>query len=233
MVLELIESVPKLGFPSLLPGLEGWVRRPGGTWSRSQNYGIKLVEYFCKMAASESQSVSPALSIAGVSHYTNVLGRPVKSAVWKFFEYNVQSEKSVCQIVKPGPSSVDAADEVCGHCIAGKYPSNLKQHLRKHHSPQYSEVLQLEESAKKAKEEADRKRCSMSLKAAKQLTLAQSLSTGILRTRKGASRRGLSLESLQFLLEAQMLPIESWKVLSFEICFIALIIVTRSPVERQ
>jgi len=63
-------------------------------------------------------------------------------------------------------------------CISGKYPSNLKQHLRKHHPPQYSEVLRMEEAAKDAKKEAESKKCATSLKAAKQLTLAQSLSRG-------------------------------------------------------
>ena len=122
---------------------------------------IHLVEYFVKMATSESQSVFPAPSIASTSHAT-VVGRPLKSAVWKFFEYNAQTEKSVYQvIIKPGPSLADAAlDKICGHCITGKYTSNLKQHLQKRHPQQYSELLKLEESAKKAKEEAESKRCA-------------------------------------------------------------------------
>ena len=109
--------------------------------------------FFTEMAASESQSVSPAPSIVSTGHGT-LLGRPLKSAVWKFFEYNAQLEKSVCQVIKSNSSADAALDQVCGHCIAGKYPSNLKQHLRKHHPQQYSEVLKLEEAAKKAKEEA-------------------------------------------------------------------------------
>ena len=139
---------------------------------------ILLVAYFfTEMAASESQSVSPAPSIVSTSHGT-LLGRLLKSAVWKFFEYNAQIEKSVCQVIKSNSSADAALDQVCGHCIAGKYPSNLKQHLRKHHPQQYSEVLKLEEAAKKAKEEAESKKCARSLKTAKQLTLTQSLSTG-------------------------------------------------------
>ena len=98
----------------------------------------------------------------------------MKSAVWKFFEYNAQIEKCVCQVIKSNSSAGAASDEVCGHCIAGKYPSNLKQHLRKHHPQQYSEVLKLEEAAKMAKEEAESKKCALLLKTAKQLTLTQS-----------------------------------------------------------
>ena len=98
----------------------------------------------------------------------------MKSAVWKFFEYNAQIEKCICQVIKSNSSAGAASDEVCGHCIAGKYPSNLKQHLRKHHPQQYSEVLKLEEAAKMAKEEAESKKCALLLKTAKQLTLTQS-----------------------------------------------------------
>ena len=90
------------------------------------------------MATGESQSVSPAPSIASVGHHATPVGRPLKSAVWNFFEFNPLTDKSVCQVIQPDGSSSADEDRVCGHCIPGKYPSNLKQHLRKYR-PQYSE----------------------------------------------------------------------------------------------
>lgn len=72
---------------------------------------------------------------------------------------------------KTNPSSADAAsDQVCGHCIAVKYLSNLKQHI-------LSSILKYWswKAAKKANEEAKNKKCAQLLKAAK---LTQSLSNG-------------------------------------------------------
>ena len=43
-----------------------------------------------------------------------------------------------------GPSTKILAQEV-----AGKFPTNLKQHLKKHHILQYEEVVKLEVEAKK------------------------------------------------------------------------------------
>ena len=91
---------------------------------------------------------------------------------------------------------------MCGHCIARKYPSNLKQHLRKHHPKQYSEVLKLEEAAKKAKEEAESKKCARSLKTAKQLTLMQSLRSGTT-YKKDSEQHKLLTRKLAVLLGAQ------------------------------
>ena len=39
--------------------------------------------------------------------------------------------------------------EQCGHSLAGKYPINLKQHLKKEHSKEYSEVLKKEDEKEK------------------------------------------------------------------------------------
>ena len=67
--------------------------------------------FFTEMATSESQLMSPAPSIVSTSHGA-LLGRPLKSAVLKFFEYNAQIEKSVCQVIKAN-SSTDAASDQC------------------------------------------------------------------------------------------------------------------------
>ena len=111
----------------------------------------------------------------------------------------MQTEKSVCQVVKPGPSSVDAADEVCAHCIAGKYPSNLKQHLRKHHPPQSSSWKSPQRPRRKLRE----KGVPYLLKQL-QLTLAQSLSTGTLYKKGSEQYNAIPRKLAIFWLEAQM-----------------------------
>lgn len=74
-------------------------------------------------------------------------GRPRCSSVWNFFEYDKAVDKSI-QITTENDSS-----KSCGQAIAGKYPTNLKQHLNKHHPVQYAELLQLEKEQKKLRKE--------------------------------------------------------------------------------
>ena len=45
--------------------------------------------------------------------------------------------------------------KVCAQEVAGKFPTNLKQHLKKYHALQYKEVVKLEVEAK---EKGERKR---------------------------------------------------------------------------
>ena len=125
------------------------------------------------MASSSTAFVSPSLSVTG-EHSTRP-SRSVRSPVWNFFEYDATTENSVCQ--------VELSEHViCAHSISGKYPTNLKQHLKRCHPEAHSQVLQVESSIKKAKSEVKAKRCSSSHKAAatssKQLNLSQALSSG-------------------------------------------------------
>ena len=83
-------------------------------------------------ASAESRSsVSPSL-----------LGRPRKSLVWKHFFFDSSSGKSVCQV--PDSSTEDAEDSssptLCGHPIQGKFPPNLRQHLKSCHGAVYQEL---------------------------------------------------------------------------------------------
>ena len=56
-------------------------------------------------------------------------GRPRESAVWNYFFYDSTKGKSTCQV-----SSGDASESsVCGMEINGKYPTNLKAHLKAKH----------------------------------------------------------------------------------------------------
>ena len=63
-------------------------------------------------ASDETEIVSPAS-----------VGRPKKSAVWDYFCYDSLHNKSVCQVK-------GTSESLCNKSIAGKNPTNLKQHLR-------------------------------------------------------------------------------------------------------
>ena len=47
----------------------------------------------------------------------------VRSPVWNFFNFNEATEKSACQVQLSNQN-------ICAQTISGKYPTNLKQHLR-------------------------------------------------------------------------------------------------------
>ena len=72
--------------------------------------------------------------------------------MWQYFVYNEQTGKSSCQVEtgrsddeeEAGPSK-----EVWAQEVAGKFPTNLKQHLKNYHALQYEEVVKLEVEAKK------------------------------------------------------------------------------------
>lgn len=98
-------------------------------------------------------------------------GQPRRSPVWKFFEYDKAVDKSICQISTESDSS-----KLCGQAIAGKYPTNLKQHLNKHHPVQYASLLQLEKEQEllKLHEEKIKKQFEMKPNPG-QVTLQQSL----------------------------------------------------------
>ena len=69
-----------------------------------------------------SLTPSPAPSTAST-------GRPRKSPVWDYFVFNKGTEKSICQVEVPltadelGAEATVTRTKVCGHAIAGKYPT--------------------------------------------------------------------------------------------------------------
>ena len=119
--------------------------------------------------ASSSASLSPTPSVTGAKRGT------VRSPVWNFFSFNEATGNSACKVLLTN-------GDLCAHIIAGKYPTNLKQHLRKSHRNEYSQVLEIESSAKKTNEEAKSRKFSISHKAeamaGRQLTLSQSVASG-------------------------------------------------------
>ena len=70
-------------------------------------------------------------------------GRPRNSCVWQFFKYLKEDDKSVCLITTD-------EDSPCGHSLKGKFPTNLKAHLKKAHSCHYQELLKMENEKKEA-----------------------------------------------------------------------------------
>ena len=121
--------------------------------------------------SSSAASVSPSPSLAGESKATKR-----RSLVWKFFEFNETTGKSVCQVPLSG-------EEPCGVNVPGKFATNLKQHLSKSHPEEHAQVLRMEAAIKRAKEEAGASKISgishkASATTSKQLTLSQSLSSG-------------------------------------------------------
>ena len=73
------------------------------------------------------------------------------------------------------------ADGICSQIINGKYTTNLRQHIKSKHPKEYSEILAIESTIKKAKEEAESKPVishKVAATTAKQVVLAQSLSAG-------------------------------------------------------
>ena len=60
--------------------------------------------------------------------------------------YDEMENTSTCQVLSMTDS--DNSD-ICGHKIMGKFPSNLKLHLKKHHAESYSDLVRDEEKEKK------------------------------------------------------------------------------------
>ena len=74
---------------------------------------------------------------------SNAIGRP-KGGIWDYFKFDEKENKSVCMV------NVNSEDEtLCGKVLKGKFPTNLKMHLKKCHA---KECDQLEQEEKKQQE---------------------------------------------------------------------------------
>lgn len=126
-------------------------------------------------------SVSPS---PGSSVSKSNTSQPRKSLVWNYFEYDEELNKSLCQVLKSPTSSdcdllSDPLGSVCGHEIPGKFPTNLKQHLKKAHPGPYTELIKNEAQEKEAKIKQSVVKQKSSLKVSQQLTLSQTLQSRI------------------------------------------------------
>ncbi len=73
-----------------------------------------------------------------------------------------------------GIGSESNRSSICGREIQGKFPTNLKQHIKKCHNEVYLELLKKEELKVKKEKKAEALKRS-SLKVSQQMTLVQSL----------------------------------------------------------
>ena len=120
-----------------------------------------LVAFFLSaiMASPETESIdlvpgspnpsplSPTTCSPGPSPTATAPGRPKRSPVWDYFTYD--SVSSLCKVdVMAGDREPDLSKKSCDHTVSGKFPTNLKNHLKKHHPTVYENVLRNEEEAK-------------------------------------------------------------------------------------
>lgn len=63
------------------------------------------------------------------------------------FAYDGTQGKSIRQIGEGGSD----VEEKCGHNVVGKFPTNLKQHLKKSHAKEYKEMEEKEAENEKRK----------------------------------------------------------------------------------
>ena len=56
-------------------------------------------------------------------------GRPRQSPVWQYFLFDASKNKSICQV----PVQTGELGAICGVEINGKFPTNLKSHLKAVH----------------------------------------------------------------------------------------------------
>ena len=119
------------------------------------------------VAASASASqVGPSLLQSPLESRPS--GRPKKSPVWEHFLYDLFTDKSICQVEQLDSQSI------CGKSVAGKFPTNLKKHLKLAHPNVFQEMRRDEES-KKVKVEKESAKRAASFKYHHQSTLKESL----------------------------------------------------------
>ena len=87
-------------------------------------------------------------------------GRPRNSHVWDYYIYDAELDKSECQVL--------TGDKVCGVKINGKFPSNLRSHIKNYHA----EVFKILDGKDKEKAKNVRKK-EMTPKSSSQYQLAQ------------------------------------------------------------
>ena len=92
-------------------------------------------------------------------------GRPRDSGVWKYFKYDEGTKMSICL--------VSTEEKNCGKQISGKFPTNLKGHLKKEH-PQEFKVLEDEVRKEREVKKKTAEACSSGTSHQRQLSVAES-----------------------------------------------------------
>ena len=112
--------------------------------------------YLCSLVPMSSESESTSCEPSGPKSPPIKPGRPRASPVWEHFVYDASKDKSICQVcVVEGDadSAATSGGRLCGVVVSGKYPTNLKAHLKAVHALTYDAVVQKEAANKKEKEQ--------------------------------------------------------------------------------
>lgn len=101
-----------------------------------------------------------------------ISGRRRESTVWDYFVFDAEKVKSICQVEV---SVENSSPRLCATEIAGKYPTNLKSHLKKAHPSAHDEMVQKEEAKQREKERA---KAQKKITSPTQVTLQESIEKG-------------------------------------------------------
>ena len=132
-----------------------------------------VIVIMAESSGSTSRSTSPSpVPLSSVVDVSPTLGRPKRIVVWHYFTYDQDKNQSVCQVqvTRDHGDHGGPLNEACRATYAGKFPTNLKGHLRKDHPAQFQEALQKENEAEQKKKEESAKRRSLG----KQLSVVES-----------------------------------------------------------
>ena len=91
------------------------------------------------------------------------------SLVWNFFTYDKGLDVSLCQVLV----DKEEGKEPCNHKIKGKYPTNLKLHLKSHHKNEFSTLTEQEDKEKKKMEQKKLDSIASSFTKSRQLKLSE------------------------------------------------------------
>ena len=75
------------------------------------------------------------------------VGRKQESAVWKYFAYNEEIKKNICQVIT-------SDNKICSYPVTLKNTTNLKTHLHRHHADKYEVFLKNDNHNKFKKKKA-------------------------------------------------------------------------------
>ena len=132
---------------------------------------LHMTEYIASWDSGRELKLNQLLLMANYHDSTlscRSVGCPRKSVVWDYFDYDQEKGRSRCKI-----SYGSGEAKECGVIVNGKFTTNLKNHLRKHHPQKLKEVEEKDRKKEKPNEDAPSSTFSGISKG--QLTLHQSL----------------------------------------------------------
>ena len=89
--------------------------------------------------------------------------------MWNFFTYDKGVDVSLCQVLV----DKEEGKEPCNHKIKGKYPTNLKSHLKAHHKNEFLTLTEQEDKEKKKMEQKKSDSIASSFAKSRQLKLSE------------------------------------------------------------